>query len=188
MSKLADILQQEVLAEVNAIMTEADSQAGRIIDEAKQKASARLAARRRRVDAEARTAARRAQSAAELTAATARMQAKDQMIQRVRKKALTALEETAGKPNYGRILQALAEEALKAVDTAEAVVVNPKDQERLRAWVKTKGLELRVDPELHLGVRIETRGGKRSVVNSLPERFRRSWNMLSSGAAKILWE
>jgi V/A-type H+-transporting ATPase subunit E len=188
MSKLADILQQEVLAEIDAILAEADSQAGRLIDEAKQKASARMAARRKRAESEARRSVQRTQSAAEFTVATARMQAKDRMIEQVRNKALAAIEETAGKPSYAQILQALAEEALKAVETAEAVIVNPRDQENLRDWAKAKGLELRVDPGLRLGVRMETRGGKRSVLNSLPERFQRSWDLLTSGVAKILWE
>lgn len=188
MAGLADILQQEALEEINTILIEADSRAGRIVDEAGQEASARLAAHRRRAEAEARTAARRARSEADLTVSTARMAAKNQMIELVRKKVWSALEEIAGRPDYRQILQALAGEAVTAVDTAEAVVVNPEDRQHLSDWVRARGLELRDDPGLRLGVRIETRDGRHRVVNSLPERFQRSWNRLSSGAAKILWK
>ena len=187
MSKLKDILQEEALAEINKILGEADSKAETLIAEAKSKASERLEACRRKVEAELRGATRRAESTAELILSTARMQVKGEAINLVKNKVLSGLEEIAGKPNYGKILEALAEEARKAVGAPEAVVVHPSDKAKLRTWAIRKGLELRTDPGLHLGVRIVAHGGQRSAENSLPERLKRAWESVASGVAQRLW-
>jgi V/A-type H+-transporting ATPase subunit E len=187
MSKLGDILQEEAFAEINSILTEADSKAATLIREAEKQASERLAAFRKKAEAELRAAVRRAKSAAELALATARMQAKGQAIALVKEKVLSGLEEIADKPNYGEILEALAEEAMKAVEAPEAVVVHPNDKAKLTAWATRKGLDLQTDPGLRLGVRIVAHGGQRSVVNSLPERLKRAWEMLAPGVAQRLW-
>jgi V/A-type H+-transporting ATPase subunit E len=187
MSKLGDILQQEVVGEIDAILAEAASQAAKLVREADEKASARLESYRKTLNAEARAAARRAESAAQLTVSAARMAAKGRIMDSVRERALKALEETADRPDYGEILQALAEEALEAVEAAAVVVVHPDDEERLDRWAARKGLELRTDPGLRLGVRIVNRGGKRSVENSLPDRLNRAWSALASGVAQRLW-
>jgi len=187
MSKLGDILQEEAIAEINSILTEADSRAATLIREAEKQASERVAGFRKRVETEARAAIRRAKSAAELILATARIQARGQAIALVKEKVLTGLEEIAGKPNYGEILEALAEEARKAAGAPEAVVVHPNDKAKLRTWASRKGLDLRTDPGLHLGVRIVAHGGQRSVENSLPERLKRAWETLAPGVAQRLW-
>jgi V/A-type H+-transporting ATPase subunit E len=187
MSKLGDILQEEALAEINSILAEADSKAEALIADAKSKASERLEACRRKVEAELRGASRRAESAAELILSTARIQTRGQAIALVKEKVLAGLEEIAGKPNYGKVLEALAEEARKAVGAPEAVVVHPDGEAKLHAWAVQKRLDLRTDPGLHLGVRIVAHGGQRSVENSLPERLKRAWESISSGVAQRLW-
>jgi V/A-type H+-transporting ATPase subunit E len=188
MSKLGDILLEEARAEIDDILADGDTRARAIVREAQEKASARLAAHRKKTEAEGRAATRRAESAAELVISTGRMKARGHMLDKVRERALTALEETAGKPNYGEVLQALAEEAMNAVEAAEAVVVHPNDKTRLRGWAMGKGFELKTDPRLRLGVRIMASGGKRSVENSLPERLLRAWDRLSPRVARMLWE
>jgi len=187
MSKLKDILQEEALAEINKILAEADSKAETLIAEAKSKASEQVEACRRKVAAELRSATRRAESAAELFLSTARMQAKGEAIALVKNKVLTGLEEIVGKPNYGKILEALAEEAVNAVGVPEAVIVHPNDKAKLRTWAIRKGVELRTDPGVQLGVRIVAHGGQRSVENSLPERLKRAWESVASGVAQRLW-
>jgi V/A-type H+-transporting ATPase subunit E len=187
MSKFGDILQEEALAEINSILTEADSKAAMLIREAEKQASERVAAFRKRAEVEVRAANRRAKSTAELTFAAARMQARGQAIALVKKKVLTGFEEIAGRPNYGEILEALAEEAMKAVEAPEAVVVNPNDKAKLSAWAIRKGLDLRTDPGLRFGVQIVAHGGQRSVENSLPERLKRAWERVAPGVAQRLW-
>ncbi len=187
MSRLRDILQEEALAEIQKVLAEADSKAEALVAEARSKASERLEAYRRKIEAELRAATRRAESAAELTLSTARMQARGQSIALVKEKVLSGLEEIAGKPNYGEILRALAEEAMKAVEGPEAVVVHPDDKTKLNVWAIQKKLDLRTDPGLYLGVRIVTHGGQRSVENSLPERLKRAWESVASGVAQRLW-
>jgi V/A-type H+-transporting ATPase subunit E len=130
----------------------------------------------------------RAEGAAELTVSTACIQAKGQAIAKVRNMALSAIEELAGKPDYAKILTALADEAIQAVDAAEVVVVNPADAAILGHWALQKGIEIRTDPELRLGVRLVSLSSKRSVENSLPERLDRAWDSLASRVEKILWE
>jgi V/A-type H+-transporting ATPase subunit E len=188
MSKLNDILKEEALAEINQILDESDSRAGKLIEEAQNKASARLAFHRKRIESEIRAAKNRAQGAAELAIATARIQAKGKIIAVVRKKALSAIEELAGKSDYGNILLALAEEAIKAVDAAEAVVVNPNDKGIISGWAMQKRIEVCTDSELCFGVRLVSHSSKHSAENSLPERLDRSWDMLSGRVAQILWK
>jgi len=187
MSKLRDILQEEALAEVDEILDGADTRAETLIREARSRASERVGAYRKKAEAELRGATRRAESAAELTVSTARMKARGEAIDLVRKKALAGLEEIAGRTGYDEILEALAEEAIKAVEAAEVLVVHPDDKDKLSAWAKRKGLELRTDPGLYLGVRITTPGGRCSVENSLPERLQRGWETLVSGMVHRLW-
>jgi V/A-type H+-transporting ATPase subunit E len=187
MSKLEKILQEEAEAEIKGILAEADSQAQKIISEAESRAAARRAAYRKRIEAEERAAIHQAQSAAELSIATARVQAKGEVMELVRQKALSALEQTASEPSYGKILQALAKEAMKIADGAEAVVVHPNDQERLSDWARQQGFELQTDPGLRLGVRIVCHNGRR-VENTLPERLHRSWDTLTADITKLLWE
>ena len=186
MSKLNDILEQEALAEINQILETSDATAVKLIQEAEDKAAGRLAIQRKRMESATRTARHRAEGAAELAVSTARIQAKGEIIARVRKKVLSAIEELVGKPGYSKILTALADEAIGTVDAAEILFVNPKDAVILADWAKQKRVEIRTDPDLRFGVRVAS-SSKRSVENSLPERLDRSWDMLSARVARILW-
>jgi len=187
MSKLNDILQEEVLSEVHQILAQADSRAEKLIAEARSRASERVEAYRKKAEAELRAATGRAKSTGELSISIARIRTRDQEIALVRDKVMTALEEIRTKQNYGEILEALAEEAFKAAGAAEAAVVHPDDLDKLSAWAKQKGLELKTDPGLHLGVRIMAPGGRYTVENSLPERLERGWETLLSGVVQRLW-
>ena len=188
MSKLADILEQEMQAEVDSLLDKADSTAAALIAEARKKAEARLAAHRRRTEADFKTGLRRAESAAELAVATARTRAREEMIALVREKALRALEQACTGADYGAILQGLAEEALHALGTAKVAELHREDAPRLKDWAGRKGLELRDAPDLRFGVRLTGRDGGRSVENTLYQRLDRSWPALASEAAKILWQ
>ncbi len=188
MSNLRETLQEEALAEVNKILSEADARADQLIREAKSEASGRVEAYREEAEAELRAATRRAKSASELAISIACVRAKGEEIALVREKALSVLEEISTRPTFREILEALAEEAIVAVQGAEALVVHPDDRDRLSAWAKHKGLALQTDPELHLGVRIAANRGQRSVENSLPKRLQRGWEALVSEVVKRLWE
>ncbi len=188
MSKLKDVLQEEALSEIDKVLTEADSKAEALVAEAKRKASERVEAYQKKADAELHAAIRRAENAAELAVSTAGMRARGETIGLVQKKVLARLEEIAGRKDYDKILQTLAEEATKAAKPAEALVVHPDDKVRMTGWAKQKGLQLRTDPGIRLGVRIVVRGGQRSVENSLPQRFERAWETLASGVARRLWK
>jgi vacuolar-type H+-ATPase subunit E/Vma4 len=187
MSNLRKILQEEALAQVNEILSEADSKAEALIREAKAKASERVEAYREKAEGELRAANRRAKSASELTVSIACIRARGEEIALVREKALAALEEISARPTFREILEALAEEAIKAVQGAEALVVHPDDRDKLSTWAKQKGLALQTDPALHLGVRIVGSGGQRSIENSLPQRLERGWEALVSGVTQRLW-
>ncbi len=187
MSKLVGILQEEALADVNGILAEADSRAELLIREAKSKASEQVEACRKKAETELRAAQRRAKSAGELAVSMARIRARGEAIALVKEKALAAFENMVSKPNYKQILEALAEEASKAAEEPEAVVVHPDDRSKLSTWAMQKELELRTDSELHLGVRIMARNGNCSVENTLPERLQRAWESLAHGVALRLW-
>jgi V/A-type H+-transporting ATPase subunit E len=187
MSKLEEILREEVAAEIDEILAEADAESAGIVGGAEKEATARLAFHRKKAEAEARIASGRARSAADLEISTARMQARGEVMGLVREKAMTVIEDLASRSNYGEVIRSLAREAAQMMGDAEAVVVNPGDREMLRDWAVQRGIELRTDPEVRLGVRIVGRSG-RAVENTLPERLRRAWEMLASEVTKLLWE
>jgi V/A-type H+-transporting ATPase subunit E len=187
MSKLAEILQAEVGAEIEGIAAEADSQAARIVSEAKSHAEDRVAEQKKKLEAEARAAAQGAQSAADLIVSSARTQTRGEVLDLLWQKVHLALEEIASQADYGEILQALAAEAMQVAPGAAALVVNPDDQEKIKDWARQQGLELRTDPQLHLGVRIVSQGGA-AIENTLLERLRRAWGTLGPEVTKILWE
>ena len=187
MSNLKEILQEEVLVEVKEILSKADSRADVLIEEAKRKASERVKAYQKKAEAELRADTRRAKSAGELTISKARIRARGEEMDLVRERALSALEGMAARPNFREILEALAEEAFRAVQGAEVLVVHPEDRDKLSAWAEQKGLGLQTDPRLHLGVRMVASGGQRSVENSLPQRLQRAWETLASSVAQRFW-
>lgn len=187
MSKLEDILQQEVLAEVAEVAKAAETRAAEIVRAAQEQAEALKANRQKQLEAEHAAAVRRAESAGELVLNQARIQARGQVIDRVRAEATKALADLQAQANYGDILVKLAEEALQGLGQAEALVVNPADAPKIEAWAKGKGLELRTDPGLRYGVRLVAAGGKSMVQNSLAERLERAWDSLSAKAAKAIW-
>jgi V/A-type H+-transporting ATPase subunit E len=187
MSKLAEILQAEVGAEIEGIEAAAESQAARIVSEAKSHAEDRLAEQKKKLEAEARAAAQGAQSAADLIVTSARTQARGEVLDLLWQKVHLALEEIAAQADYGEILKALAVEAMKVAPGAAAIVVNPDDQEKVNEWARQQGLEIQTDPQMRLGVRIVSPSGA-AIENTLPERLRRAWGTLGPEVTKILWE
>jgi len=187
MSKLAEILQAEVGAEIEEIAAAAEGRAAKIVSEAQSRAEDRIAEQKKKLEAEARAAAQGAQSAADLIVASARTQARGEVLDQLWQKVHLALEETAAQADYGEILQALATEAMAVAPGAAALTVNPDDQEKVKNWAREQGLELQTDPHLRLGVRLVRQSGA-SVENTLPERLRRAWSTLGPEVAKILWE
>jgi V/A-type H+/Na+-transporting ATPase subunit E len=186
MPKLKNILKEEVSTEISQVLEEARSRSEKIVSEAQSQAASQLTARRRQNEAEARAAIQRARSAGNLTIAIARLQAKGEIIEQARKGAMAAIGEASLKPGYGDVLLALAEEAAGEIDAPEALVVHPDDKEKIEEWAARKGIELRTDPSLKLGVRISNRHGK-TVENTLPERLNRAWDTVVSDVAKMLW-
>jgi V/A-type H+-transporting ATPase subunit E len=187
MSELETLLEKEILSELDDILAQADSRSKEIIETAEREASARLAACRRRVDTKSRAAEQRARSGAELTLSTAAMKAKGEVMERLRERVLSALSEAPSRPGYGKVLEALAEEAISAVDSAQSVAANPEDLDKLTQWALRRGLELREDPAIRLGVQITCSDG-RTIVNTLPVRFHRAWDTLASEVADLIWE
>lgn len=187
MSKLEDILQNEVAAEIGAIAAEAEAKAQAILGEAAQKAEALKASKERQLEAEHTAALRRAESAAELLINQARIAAKGRVVERVKVDVLQALQNLATQPAFGDTLKKLAEEALAEVGQAEAVVLNPAHTALLADWAKAKGLELKADPTIRDGVRLVAQGGRAYVQNALSERLERAWDALSAKAAKAIW-
>ncbi len=187
MSKLETILKEEVEAEIRAILEEAEAKAKALLEEAQAKAQALLEGKRRAFEAGYKAALKRAESAGELLLSTARAQAKGEVLERVKAEALKALEGLRSKPEWPGVLSRLAEEALKALPDPEALEAHPEDLVHLEALAREKGLELRPDPALRLGVRAVGQGGRNQVENALPGRLERAWDGLSARVAQALW-
>jgi len=186
-SKLENILQEEVLREINKILAEADQKVEAIRKEAEERAERIVAQAKRRAAAERQAELARAESAAELRVATARMQAKGEMIERVRVEVERALLDMPKKPEYPEVLRRLAEEALAALPGAKTVALSPDDLPHLEAWASEKGVTLKPEEAVRLGVRVYSEKGTSYVENTLPGRLERTWETLSSRVSEILW-
>jgi len=187
MSKLEDILQQEITSEISALSAEAEARAKSISDAAMQRAEALKAARQKALEAEQAAAVRRAESAGELVVNQARISARGQAMSQVKAEVLQALQNLASQTTFGDILKKLADEALGGIGKAESVVVNPAHAKLLEAWAKEKGLKLTTDPKVNYGVKLVAEGGKAQVQNTLTDRLERAWDSLSAKAAKAIW-
>lgn len=187
MSKLEDILQNEVAAEIGAIAAEAEAKAKAIVEAALANAEAIKANKQRQLEVERAAALRRAESAAELLLSQARITARGQVVDGVKAEVTQSLQKLTSQPEFATILQKLADEALAELGQAEAVVVNPAHAALLADWVKARGLELRADEAIRDGVRLVAQGGRSYVQNALTERLERAWDALSAKAAKAIW-
>ena len=187
MSKLEEMLQAEVAAEVEEILAEAEAKAAQIISETESRAAVRVAEYRKMLDARIRAATQQARSASELTVANAQTMAKGEVMDMLQKRVLQALETASSRPNYKEVLTALAQMALEVVESPVAVVAHPQNEVRLRGWAEQHNLEFRTDPDLHLGVRIIGKNGT-MVENTLLERLQRAWGTLAPQVTRMLWE
>jgi len=187
MSKLETILQDEVLAEIQQLMAEAEAEAERIIAAAKEKAATMVGAQKRKLEAHKAAELHRAESAAELAVTTARVEAKGKVIGEVYRRVQERLQSLAESPEYPTILEQLASEAVAAVGEAEAIIVSPADEARLKGWAEGKNLQIRTAPEVSLGVVAVSKGGKTQVANTLPDRLERAWETLSANVSRVLW-
>ncbi|MER3553295.1 MAG: V-type ATP synthase subunit E [Meiothermus sp.] len=187
MSKLEDILQQEVTQEISALHADAESRAKSILDAAMQRAEALKAARQKALEAEAAAAIRRAESAGELVLNQARISARGQAVDQVKAEVLKALQNLSTQPTFGDTLRKLADEALKGIGKAESVVVNPAHATLIEPWAKANGLKLGTDPKVNYGVKLVAEGGRSQVQNTLTDRLERAWDSLSAKAAKAIW-
>lgn len=187
MSKLEDILQQEVSSEIGAIAGEAEAKVKALMDAATEKAEALKTNRTRQLEAERGAAIRRAESAAELMLNQARIAARGQAVDQVKDGVMKALQGMSGQTGFGDVLKKLANEALSGMGKAEAVVVNPANASALEAWANEKGLKLISDPGVSNGVRLIAEGGKSQIQNVLTDRLERAWDALSAKAAKAIW-
>jgi len=186
-SKLETILQEEAIREINQILAEAEEKARALLAEAEAKAEQIKLAAERRLEAERRAALARAESAAELKVATARMKARGEMIERVKRMVAERLQGMGADPRYPEILKKLAEEAVAAVAEPGWVALAPEDTGHLEDWAKERGLSVKADPGVRLGVRVYAKGGDTYVENTLPGRLERAWEELAARVAQVLW-
>ncbi len=187
MSKLAEILQNEVAAEVAAIASNAQAKADALLADAKTRAEALVANKRRSLEAELVAETKRAESGAELLLNQAKIGARGRVIETVKTEAGNALKAMSSEAGFGDVLTKLATQALSSIGKAESVVVGPAHASVLEGWAKANDLKLITDTAMGLGVRINAEGGKSSVQNALDERLKSAWDSLSAKAAKAIW-
>ncbi len=187
MSKLEAILSQEVEAEIQALLEAARREGEAALGEAKAKAEALLQARKRALEAALEAAIRRAESAGELLLSKARAEAKGEVLGEVRARVEAALAGLRQDPKWPSVLQKLAEEALEALGEAEALEAHPEDLPHLEGLARARGLALRPNPQLDLGVKAVGRGGKTQAENTLKARLERAWETLAARVAQAMW-
>lgn len=187
MSKLEAILSREVESEIQALLEEARAKAEALRQEAETKAESLVSGKQRVLEAQVQAALRRAESAGELLLSTSRAEAKGQVLSRVKARVWEALEALPSRAEWPEVVRKLAEEALMALPEPVALASHADNLPHLEPLARERGLELRPDPALRLGIRAIGRGGKTQVENALESRLERAWDALSSRVAQVLW-
>lgn len=183
---LDKLLENEALAEIEAIRAEARSRAAQIVAEATEKANAMVESRTRQMEVQRQAGMVRARSAADLEANAARLSANEASVSEVYGLVNQYLGGISGVGEYRDILGRLIAQAREVVPDAEAVEVNPADVGLARILVQD--IAVRENPAIQGGARVVARGGKSGITNTLSGRLERLKDELAPQISRILTE
>ena len=185
---LASILEQEIRGEIAQIQQGARQQSDEIVAQARAQAQSLTDSRARSLEAEYQAGLTRARSAASLEVSALRLSGADRVQAQAFQEAERQLRAVTVSEYYTDILGHLIAEARAALPQAEAVEVNPNDQDRAREALNSLGwaVEVRPNPAVETGVRLVGAGGKTGVQNTLLGRLEASRDALASQVAQVL--
>ncbi len=189
-SELIHLLEREAQAERERLLEEARKRAQEILQRAEAEAAELVETHRRIVEAEVEAARVRAQGTARLRAASLVLAAKDEQLHAVFEQAREELVRLTRDPSrYEAVLQALLREAVAAFQGPVVVECAEQDLPTVQAALQALGrdAEVRPNPEVWGGVRVQSPDGRFVVENTLSSRLERGKQVLLAEVADILW-
>ena len=169
MADLSALLDKEASAEIETVLSEAQSRASGIVAQATSEAEALLASRQRATQAQREATLVRARSAAQLEASSLRLKAQHAGVESVfaaaqEKIAALVQDRAAYAPVFEKLVKGVL--AAAAGQQVEKIVVNPADRELAEKALEGAGVTpvVEASDDVRGGVRLLT--GNRSVIES----------------------
>ncbi len=169
MADLSALLDKEASAEIETVLSEAQSRASEIVAQATSEAEALLASRQRATQAQREATLVRARSAAQLEASSLRLKAQHAGVESVfaaaqEKIAALVQDRAAYAPVFEKLVKGVL--AAAAGQQVEKIVVNPADRELAEKALEGAGVTpvVEASDDVRGGVRLLT--GNRSVIES----------------------
>jgi len=166
---LSALLDKEASAEIETVLSEAQSRASEIVAQATSEAEALLASRQRATQAQREATLVRARSAAQLEASSLRLKAQHAGVESVfaaaqEKIAALVQDRAAYAPVFEKLVKGVL--AAAAGQQVEKIVVNPADRELAEKALEGAGVTpvVEASDDVRGGVRLLT--GNRSVIES----------------------
>jgi vacuolar-type H+-ATPase subunit E/Vma4 len=139
-------IETEAAAEVSRIVTEAETRAAGLLDEARAEAALEADRLARGRDEAAAVAVRRITSRAHLDAARARREARESIYRQANDRAAEKLERLRSRPEYREVLSALLAEGLAVLPDTKAVRVDEGDLQLARQLLAEIGSTAQAEP------------------------------------------
>lgn len=169
MADLSALLDKEASAEIETVLSEAQTRASEIVAAATSEAEALLASRRRTAEVQREAALVRARSAAQLEAASLRLKAQHEGVEKVFTSVRQRIADLAGNaPEYAPVFGRLLKAALDGLGNQgiEAVVVNPADRALAEQALKDAGVTTAIETADSVTTGVRVRTSNRSVIES----------------------
>lgn len=182
-------LEEQADRDVVAVLEEARAHAAVILEEAER--DAKRTRDTRIAEAERIAVARSSQdlNVARLDARKAISHIKDRAVGEVFDAARKSLAGVRQRPDYDRLFLALAEEALRGLTGDFEVLVDPADEDRMRALLAEKGITAQVKPDLESAGGVVVAMNKGTVMrrNTLEDRLEKLSTLAQVDVAEIVF-
>ncbi len=189
MANLAALLDQEVRAEIEAILSEAQARASEIIADAQTEADESLKDYQRRAKQQHEAALVRAKSAAQLEASSLKLRAQHSAVEGVLASVRSEIDALAkNKKKYEAVLQGLVSEALNGLGSGDkaTLIVNPEDRSVAEKIAQDLGID-KVETSSDVRAGIQLKAGNVLLENTLYGRLEALQDELASDISKVLF-
>ncbi len=183
-------MQAQADVEIEKTTHAADEEAAQHIAEAENEAQTIRVRHRARVEPLLINDSASLQNKAKLSVLRATAQAREQLITNAFTQAETSISQIRASKEYPAIFRALAREALEELSGDLVVSVDPRDAELATRVFKELGTpaDIETQPIPLGGLKVMTRDGRVTIVNTLATRLERAHALLRGPIAGILVE
>lgn len=172
LAQLLTALEAEAAAEAARLEDDAREEARSIVEEARREAQAIVERAERADEQEIERELARRRAAARLAAAAVLRETREEAFRGLLAAVRARLTGLRGRTGYAEVLRDAIEESLAVLPAAEALRVDPRDENAAIAVLEQLGAQLAVAPTLETAGGVELVGSDgRRVQNTLEERF-----------------